>query len=306
MASVAFHGDVAALRDAPENPWLDRPSNGAAPPAFLPAPEAVMARARRENFPVASRVLPRAQRSHLLAIYGFARLVDDVGDEVPGDRAALLDHLDRELDRLFGGERPDDPIIRELEPTVRCLALPPEPFRRLILANRRDQVVTRYRTFDELLDYCRLSAAPVGELVLYVFGAATPDRIRLSDRVCAGLQVTEHLQDVVEDRARGRIYIPTEDLERFGCAAADLDSASGPRLRALLAFEADRARRLLGDGAPLVRRLPIRPAAAVAAFIAGGRAALGALERASYDIARRPRPSRPAFAIELIRTVAGR
>jgi squalene synthase HpnC len=266
-----------------------------------------MARARRENFPVSSRVLPRSQRSHLLAIYGFARLVDDVGDEVPGDRSALLDYLDRELDRLYGGELPQHAVLRELEGTVRCHAIPPDPFRRLILANRRDQVVTRYRTFDELLDYCRLSASPVGELVLRVFGAATPDRIRLSDRVCAGLQVTEHLQDVAEDRARGRVYIPSEDLERFGCTEADLDSRStGPRLRALMAFEADRARTLLSEGAPLVRRLPLRPAAAIAAFIGGGRAALGALERAGYDLVGHARPSRPAFAIEFIRTLAGR
>jgi squalene synthase HpnC len=279
----------------------------AAPPAPVPGRNAVMVQARRENFPVSSRILPPAQRSHLLAIYGFARLVDDVGDEVAGDRTALLTYLDRELDRLYGGERPGHAIIRELEPTVRCLAIPPGPFRRLILANRRDQVVTRYRTVGELLDYCRLSAAPVGELVLHVFGAATPDRVRLSDRICAGLQVTEHLQDVVEDRARGRIYIPSEDLERFGCTEEDLDSGStDPRLQALMAFEAGRARRLLSEGAPLVRRLPLRPAAAVAGFIGGGRAALAALERAGYDLGGRARPSRPTFAIEFVRAVAGR
>ena len=283
-------------------------ATAAAPPIAVPAREAVMARAGGENFPVAGRFLPRVERSRLLAIYGFARLADDLGDEVPGDRSALLDWLEDEVDRLYDGRRPTHPVVRALLPAVRELAIPPEPFRRLIDANRRDQVVCRYRTFDELLDYCRLSAAPVGELALHVFEAATPDRIRLSERICAALQVTEHLQDVAEDRARGRVYLPAADLERFGCTDADLRArAPSPALRAVMALEARRARALLAEGAPLVRNLAIRPRIAVAAFIAGGRAALDALERAGYDVlGRRPRPSRRAFALELGRAVGGR
>ncbi|MCW3063026.1 MAG: hpnC, partial [Solirubrobacterales bacterium] len=200
----------------------------------VPSRAAVMGRARTENFPVASRLLGREASRHLLAIYGFARLVDDVGDETEGDRLALLDWAEEELGRVFAGERPEHPVMRALVPTVRACALPREPFGRLVEANRRDQTVTRYESFDELLGYCQLSAAPVGELVLHVFGAATPARIALSDRICAGLQVTEHLQDVDEDRARGRVYLPEHLAGPAGIA---------------------RARALLDEGAPLLGEL---------------------------------------------------
>jgi squalene synthase HpnC len=277
-------------------------------PENAPSHASVMAQAATENFPVASRMLPPAQRDHLRAIYGFARLVDDAGDESPGDRLALLDWLGADVDRLFGGGRPEHPIVRALEPAVRACGLEPPPFRRLIEANRRDQRQARYESFDDLLDYCRLSAAPVGELVLAVFGKATPERIELSDRICAGLQVTEHLQDVAEDYARGRVYLPREDMERFGCDDADLAAAKpSPAFRELMAFEVRRARELLATGAPLVRTLPARPRVAVAAFVAGGRAALAALEGAGYDVlGSAPRPSRRAFATELVRTVTRR
>lgn len=276
-------------------------------PAPLAAPgrAEVMAQAGQENFPVASRLLGRRARAHLLAIYGFARLTDDIGDEALGDRSALLDWLEHELDRVCANQQPQHPVMRALAPTVRECALPPAPFRRLIEANRRDQQVSRYATFDELLDYCQLSAAPVGELVLHVFGAASADRIALSDRICAGLQVTEHLQDIAEDRARGRVYLPAEDLDRFGCDDADLQARQpSPGFAALTQFETRRARALLREGAPLVRRLPPRPALAVAAFIAGGRAALDAIERAGYDVlGARPRPGRRGLIRALGRTL---
>jgi squalene synthase HpnC len=253
--------------------------------AAAPSRGAVIAQARNENFPVASRLLPRHVRRHLLAIYGFARLVDDIGDEAPGDRLALLDRIEDELDRVFAHEDPEHAVMRELAATVAQCALPDAPFRRLIEANRRDQAVTSYDSFDELLGYCDLSAAPVGELVLHVFGAATPSRIALSDRICAGLQVIEHLQDVAEDRSRGRVYLPREDMAAFGCTDADLDApAACPAVRALVAAEAGRARALLAEGAPLARELPLRPRIAVAGFVAGGRAALDGLERAGYDV----------------------
>jgi phytoene/squalene synthetase len=213
----------------------------------LPTREAVMVQASEENFPVALWLLGPRTRRHLGAIYGFARLVDDVGDEVAGDRLALLDRIESELDA------PVHPVMRTLAATVRECALPRAPFVRLIEANRRDQVVTRYDTFEELLDYCQLSAAPIGELVLHVFGAATPVRIALSDKLCAGLQVIEHLQDVEEDRARGRVYIGNFD----GVA---------------------HARALLREGAPLVGLLRGRARLAVAGFLAGGRLALEELE----------------------------
>jgi squalene synthase HpnC len=264
--------------------------------ATLPTRDAVVARARDENFPVASRLLARGTRGHLLAIYGFARLVDDVGDEVEGDRLALLDDIERQLDALYAGAPPEHDVLRALAPTVGACALPAQPFRRLIEANRRDQEVTRYDTFDDLLDYCQLSAAPVGELVLHVFRAATPTRVALSDQVCAGLQVTEHLQDVAEDYARGRVYLPREDLVHFGCSEEQL-ATGGQALRAVLSFEAARARILLGAGVPLARRLPWRARLAVAGFVAGGRTALDAL-----GDGRR----RGAFALAFLRAVAAR
>lgn len=244
----------------------------------LPTRDDVLAQAPAENFPVASFVLGRERQRHLMALYGFARLVDDIGDEVAGDRGALLDSVESELDRIYAGGSPGHPVMIALAGTIRACRLPDEPFRRLIEANRRDQVKTRYETYEELLDYCRLSANPVGELVLGVFGAATRDRVALSDRICTALQIVEHLQDIAEDHARGRVYMPYEDLVRFGCDDRDLTREPTAARRALISFEAERARTLLRAGAPLARRLSPRPRLAVAGFVAGGRGALNTLE----------------------------
>jgi squalene synthase HpnC len=278
-----------------------------APPG-LPSTDAVLAQAEHENFPVASALLGRRRQKHLMAIYGFARLVDDVGDEADGDRGALLDRIDADLDLIYSGRAPAHDVMRTLAETVRACRLPDAPFRRLIAANRRDQVVTRYETFGQLLDYCQLSAAPVGELVLHVFGRATPDRIALSDRICAGLQITEHLQDVAEDHGRGRVYLPAEDLARFGCGEADLGAPHpSPAYEALIAFEVHRARSLLRAGAPLARTLPARARIAVAGFVAGGRSALDALELgAGSDASGGRARSRRALAAAFLRGVMGR
>jgi squalene synthase HpnC len=275
--------------------------------AVAPTPQQVMAQAGAENFPVASRLLPADVRAHLLALYGFARLVDDIGDEIPGDRLELLDALELDLERAFTG-MPGNPLLIALKPTIEQCALPIEPFKRLIEANRRDQLARRYRTFDDLLDYCALSANPVGELVLHVFGAATADRIRLSDHVCTGLQLVEHWQDVAEDYARGRIYLPADDRERFGVSEEQLGaSASTATLRHLLAFEVARARELLDRGAPLIKALDGRPKLAVAAFVAGGRAALDAIERGGFDVlGARPRPGVGLKLKALLATLLGR
>jgi squalene synthase HpnC len=263
-----------------------------------------MPQARRENFPVASRLLPRAMRSHLLAIYGFARLVDDAGDEAPGDRLALLDWLERDLEQAFEGT-PEHPLLVRLQASVAACNLPIEPFRRLIEAGRCDQLVHRYETFEDLLGYCALSANPVGELVLGIFGVATPARIRLSDAVCSGLQLLEHWQDIAEDYRRGRIYLPAQDRERFGVGEADLDAGSpSPALRRLLAFEVARARSLLDEGAPLVATVRGRSRIAVAAFVAGGRSGLRAIECSGYDVlGSSPRPGTAARVGELLATL---
>ena len=252
--------------------------------ARLPDESAILPLAARENFSVASLLLDRATRAHLTAIYGFARLVDQLGDEVAGDRLALLDDFEEDLHRVFDGV-PRHPLLQRLASTVRECELPRAPFLRLIEANRRDQRTSEYGTFDELLEYCDLSANPVGELVLHVFDAATATTVALSDRVCTALQLAEHWQDVAEDFRRGRIYLPAEDRERFGVDAGDIGArTASPPLRQLLEFEVERARALLDEGAPLVGHLRGRPRFAVAGYVGGGRAALDAIAAANYDV----------------------
>jgi squalene synthase HpnC len=265
-----------------------------------------MAKAGRENFPVASRFLPRPVRSHLLAIYGYARLVDDTGDEAPGDRLGLLDELAADLDRAYAGSpSPEHPVLRRLVPTIRAFDIPKQPLLDLIEANRQDQRVTAYDTFDALLGYCSLSANPVGRLVLSVFRSATPENVRWSDSICTGLQLLEHWQDVAEDHARGRVYLPTEDLDRFGVRPEELGGAgpASPAFRRLMAFEVDRARDLVRRGWPLVRALGGRAGLAVAAFAAGGLSGLDAIARGGYDVlldSPRPSPGRRVWALTVV------
>lgn len=271
-----------------------------------PGAAAVMARAKTENFPVASRALPRAVRRHLLAIYGFARLVDELGDEAQGDRLAALSWLEGELDATYAAA-PSHLLMRAVGETIGRCSLPRAPFQRLIEANRVDQSVTRYETWDQLERYCALSANPVGELVLGVLGLATRERIELSNRVCTALQLVEHCQDVAEDLRRGRIYMPAEDMRRYGCRESDLQAAhAGAAVRALLAFEVGRVRGLLAEGSPLLATLRGRPRLAVAAFVAGGLATAQAIEDARFDVlAGTPRASRGARLQALIATLAG-
>ncbi|MGK5499354.1 squalene/phytoene synthase family protein, partial [Streptomyces sp. URMC 125] len=194
-----------------------------------------------------------------------------------------------------GESRPRHPLLRALVPTVRRHALAPDPFLALVEANRRDQEVHRYGTWEELLDYCELSANPVGRLVLAVTGTTSPERVRRSDAVCTALQIIEHLQDVAEDLAlRNRVYLPAEDLERFRVTEADLAApAANASVRALVAWEAGRAHDLLNEGVPLVASVPGILKVLLAGFVGGGRAALRAVRSARYDVlAPAPRPSR--------------
>jgi squalene synthase HpnC len=260
----------------------------------------VAARARTENFPVASLLFPRAYRPHLRAVYGFARLVDILGDEHEGDRLEALDELDAEVARCYEGE-PTWEVMRQLQPTIRACSLPREPFLRLIEANRMDQRVAAYASWADLKHYCVHSADPVGRLVLGVLGrAGEPELVALSDDVCTGLQLVNFLQDVPRDLALGRVYLPADDRARFGVTELDRPS---PELRALLEFEASRARALLRSGEELGRRLGGgRVGRAVALFARGGLAALQALERADWEIFNgRPRPSRARLALAVIR-----
>ncbi len=262
-------------------------------PAGVPGREAVMVRAPGENFPVALRVLPEATRRHLLNIYGFARLVDELGDAAVGNRLVLLDWLDGEVSAIFAEQVPAHPIMRRILATVRAKDIPDEPFRRLIQANCQDQTVSAYETFEDLAGYCELSANPVGRLVLHTFDAYTPERVWLSDQICTGLQLVEHWQDVAEDYAAGRVYVPQDDLKEFGCSPEIFGSTS-PTLEfhRLMAFEVDRAMGLLNRGAPLSRLVPGGYGLAIAAFVEGGRAALEAIRDADYDVlSQAPRPA---------------
>jgi squalene synthase HpnC len=254
--------------------------------------EAVTLRDKRraENFPVAMRVLPRRFRVHLVAVYDFARVVDDLGDEAVGDRLALLEEFAADLATIWAGGTPESAVLRRLSATVRACGLPREPFENLVEANRWDQRISRYPSFEDLLAYCALSANPVGRIVLGIFAAGVrgdpdPAAVELSDRVCTALQLVEHWQDVAEDRRAGRVYLPAEDLAAYGVTEADLDGAPTPAaVRRLMAFETERAAALLDAGAPLVRRLHGWARLAVAGYVAGGRAAIDALRRADWDV----------------------
>lgn len=257
---------------------------------------------------MAARLLPAAHRRHLLSIYVFARLVDDIGDEATGNRITLLDKVSRDLDHIYAGRTPWHGMLSDLSTTIQTCHIPREPFDALIAANRQDQFVHRYASYADLLGYCELSANPVGRLVLHVFGMATPDRIALSDKVCTALQILEHCQDVAEDLERGRVYLPADDMERFGVSDADLKApAANTAVRALLAFETQRALRLLDDGTPLVGLLRGWGRLAVGGYLAGGFATAEAIAAADYDVlADTPRPSKPTTLRHWAGLLAGR
>ena len=275
--------------------------------------EEVVANASGENFPVALRLLPARHRRHLTNLYFFARLTDDLGDEARDGsrdeadvtvlRLRLLDELAADVDRIYSGGTPQSPVMRAMAETVRECGVPAQPLLDLIQANRQDQEVTRYPTYPDLERYCELSANPVGQIVLYIFGVATPERIALSDNICTALQLAEHWQDVAEDLGNGRIYLPGEDLERFGCTEADLAApTAGQAARQLMIFETDRASRLLDQGAPLVGTLRGAARLAVAGYLAGGRAALAAIRGQHHDVlAGTPRGRKPRLAAELVK-----
>jgi squalene synthase HpnC len=269
-----------------------------------------------ENFPVALRVLPERHRRHLTALYCFARLTDDLGDQAreesgpgpadPGYRLRLLDDLDADVDRIYTGLTPRSPVMRDLAVTVGQCQIPAQPLHDLIQANRQDQRVARYQTFAELSQYCELSANPIGRIVLYIFGAATDERIALSDQICTALQLAEHWQDVAEDLAADRVYLPAEDLKRFAVTEADLAApAANLAVKDLMRFETARAARLLDQGAPLVGTLRGAARLAVAGYLAGGRAALAAIRAQRYDVlSATARPRKPVLAAELAKAYA--
>ncbi len=263
--------------------------------------------ARSENFPVALRLLPAGPRDHLTRVYAFARFVDDVGDTAPGDRTALLDIVDAQV-RGLGVGRPALAPVAGLRPVLDDCGVPIGPFLALIEANRVDQSVTRYETFDDLLGYCALSAAPIGQAVLHIAGAARPDNIADSDAACAALQILEHCQDVGEDARAGRIYLPHAELRAAGVADEDLLAATtSPALRGVIAVQVRRSRELLERGCALVRRLSGWARIAVAGYMAGGLATASALRAAEYDVLGHDLvPGKRTTVVHAVRLAGGR
>jgi squalene synthase HpnC len=246
-----------------------------------------MARTHYENFPVASLLLPRRQRPYVAAIYAFARTADDFADEeaIPSDeRLRRLDEWESRLDASYRGEA-DTPVFIALAETASRTGLPKAPLTALLKAFRMDVTASRYATFDDLLHYCRHSANPVGVLVLHLFGAATPGNLALSDSICTGLQLTNFWQDFCVDWAKGRLYVPLEDLRHFGYTEAE--AAAGvldDRFRALIEFQVKRAREYLVAGTSLPARVGGRLRCELALTIGGGLAILRRIEAVGYDV----------------------
>ena len=266
-------------------------------------------RQHQENFTVVSWFLPRELRGPMFAVYAFCRYTDALGDEAAGDRLALLDEWEAELRAAFDGS-PSHPIGVALAHLARRKPLEPDPFLRLIEANRLDQTRTRYADFQELLGYCRLSANPVGEMVLALWDITDDERRKLSDATCTALQLANHWQDVRRDWRAGRLYLPLDDLRRFGLSEDDLAAqiAAGRANRAfrdLMRFQVDRAEAYFRAGDALIRLVPRELAVDLRLFGDGGRAALQAIERRDYDVlTARPRVSSARRAWLALRAAA--
>lgn len=253
-----------------------------------------LARTHYENFSVGSRLLPKHLRRHFYSIYAFSRGVDDLGDEATGDRMALLGLWERELDACYpesGGPNsrkngfPTHPYFVALSETIRLFEIPAGPFKRLIEANRRDQQIVRHETYDDLLEYCTYSANPVGHLVLYLGGVREPGLHVLSDHICTALQLTNFWQDVKRDYEIGRIYIPLEDLDRFGVSEEQIsEGRCDDRFRALMRFQVERARQLFIDGYLLADHLDRSLRPDLALFTRGGLSVLQVIEHQDYDV----------------------
>lgn len=247
--------------------------------------------AHYENFPVASILLPGHLRPAVQVIYAFARSADDIADEgdaLPAERLAALHVYEAALTRIDQELPQQDPLFTALAKVMRQYQLSSAPFFALLSAFRQDVLTTRYQTFAELLDYCARSADPVGALMLHLYGQADARNLRESNAICSALQLINFLQDVGIDWQKSRIYLPLEDLQRFGVTEMDIaNGVDNPAWRALMAFEVARARAMLQSGAPLARRLPGRIGWELRLVIQGGMRILERIESADYDVFRR-------------------
>lgn len=271
--------------------WNTVPAEYAIPASAPSLPDAYaycerLARTHYENFSVASWFLPKRLRQHFFNVYAYCRISDDLGDET-GDCAAslqLLDEWETELDACYGGS-PRHPVFVALAGTVREFDIPKHEFADLLTAFRQDQTTTRYQTFEDLLGYCRYSANPVGHLVLYLCGYRDPERQQLSDFTCTALQLANFWQDVSADFAKGRIYVPLEDLQRYGVSEDDIrDSKNTEQLREMVRFEVRRAREWFERGLPLVGKVSRELAIDIELFSRGGQEILKAIERQGHAV----------------------
>jgi len=269
---------------------------------------AEITRSHSENFTVASVLLPRKLLPHFHAIYAYCRWADDLADETGGGAQALelLAWWRRELLAMYAGE-PRHPIMIALQQTVKQFHIPPEPFLNLLIAFEHDQHVKRYATFDDVLGYCRNSANPVGVLVLHLFECATDNRMSFSNEICTGLQLANFWQDVARDSAIGRIYLPQEDLARFGITEHDIATKRfTPNFRAMMEWEVVRTRGFFARGMPLLPLLPPQLRIDIDLFIRGGVATLDAIQKVKFDVlTARPRISKWKKAQLLLHAVFG-
>ena len=283
---------------APSSGWASLPAEYAIPevaPTLSEAQEYCrrLARSHYENFSVASWFLPKGLRQHFFNVYAYCRISDDLGDEV-GDAAAslqLLDEWEVELNACYSEDgRPRHPVFVALAETVRKFEIPKQEFVDLLTAFRQDQRDSRYEAFGDLLGYCRYSANPVGHLVLYLCGYRDAERQQLSDYTCTALQIANFWQDVSRDFEKGRIYLPLEDLRRFGVAEDTISARqNSPRFCEMMRFEVERAREWFEQGLPLVGKVDGELALDIELFSRGGMEVLNAIERQGYAVlGRRP------------------
>jgi squalene synthase HpnC len=266
-----------------------------------------------ENFPVASVLLPRRLVPAVEAIYAFARSADDIADEgdaTSAQRLAALEHYEASLTRIARGEASEGDLqhrqmIDRLASVIAQHRLPMTPFHDLLSAFKQDVVTTRYADFASLLDYCRRSANPVGLLMLHLYGAADTVNVRDADAICSALQLINFLQDVAIDLKKGRIYLPQEDLVRFGVTPEALtNGVMDDRYRALMQFELGRARALMLSGSPLVRRLPGRIGWELRLVVQGGLRIVERIATADCDVfTRRPQLQKRDWIVILWRAL---
>lgn len=247
-----------------------------------------------ENFPVASRLVPGSLRGAVVAIYAFARAADDIADEgtdPPPARLAKLDFYAAQLERIERGDAPAEPPFAELAAAIERHALPLQPFHDLLSAFRQDVVKGRYANFGEVLDYCSRSANPIGALLLHLYAVREAESIRHADAICSGLQLANFWQDIALDWQKGRVYLPADEMSRFGVSEAQIaQSRCDPAWTRLLEFQVARTRAMLEAGRPLTRALPLRLALELKFIIAGGLRILSAIDAVKGDVFRqRPR-----------------